>query len=226
MALALRLEHLQSNDAKIIKLTDTTGEYDASTRTGGWGSSNPAVSDIVAFTDTSVGKYHISLDITYTDSSNNEETYDTIDLYTTFPTEFNKTYGMEYDLNVSHLKLASDIIGLPSSSIGTSADTFSDGYYYVEYSLTDANTGVLVDKVEYLILIYGVIQIKVYDYVRETTNTIYKQKKFNADERDWQNLMDSSFVHSYFTSLVTNQLDSLKSEKLEMLYFLEQKLNN
>jgi hypothetical protein len=219
MAIALKLESLQSNDTKVVQLTDTTSEYDGVINTGGWGVANPATSDVVAMTSSTAGKYHVYLNVTYTDSSNNETTYDTIDLYDSFPNEFAKAYGMEYKLNISNLKVS-------GVSEGSSSDAFPDGFYEVEYVIREADTLTVLDRAQYQILVYGVIQIKVYDYVRETTNVIYKQKQFLADERDWQSLMDSSFVHSYFTSLITNDAEALKTEKLEMLYFLEQKLNN
>ena len=96
----------------------------------------------------------------------------------------------------------------------------------VIYTITEADTSSVVYAKTYELLVAGVIQIKVYDNVKDNISTIYKQKQFNSDERDWQDLMNSMFLYSYYNSLLTQEDDAKRSEKLEMLYFLEQKLNN
>lgn len=219
MAVALALTYLQSNDAKTVKFTDNTGGYDASTNTGGWGTPNEDPSDVVLTTLTTANKYWLTLDITYTDSSNVSTTYDTIDLYDEFTSEFVKDYGMIYTLNMSHLQEG-------GVAAGTSSDVFPDGIYDVTYTITEADTSTVIHEKTYELLVDGVIRQKVYDNQIANVTTVYKQKQFNSDERDWQNLMESMFVSSYFNSLQTQEDDASRSQKLEMLYFLEQKLNN
>lgn len=219
MAVALALTQLQSNDAKTIVFTDDTGGYDASTNTGGWGSPNQVTSDVIVTTLTTPAKYHLTLNVTYTNSSNVSITYDTIDLYDEFTSEFAKDYGMIFTVTMAHLQKS-------GVAAGTSSDVFPDGIYDVKYSIIEADTSTVVYEKNYELLVDGVIRIKVYDNQIANTSTVYKQKQFNADERDWQDLLDSMFITSYFMSLQTQEDDASRSQKLEMLYFLEQKLNN
>jgi len=49
MAVSLSLASpLQSNDAAIIRLQDDTGVYDAVDNTGGWGTPNEELTDIIS----------------------------------------------------------------------------------------------------------------------------------------------------------------------------------
>ena len=218
MAVALTLTYLQSNDSKELLLTDSAGEYDAVTNTDGWGTPNEETSDVVLISNTTASKYHATLDIIYTDSSAEDTTYDTIDLYSVFTSEFSNAYGMEYELNMSHLFES-------AVAAGTSDDVFPDGVYNVTYTLSEADTSTVLSTVTYNLLLVGVIRALVYTDIYTVPN-VYKQKQFNNDERDWQTLQYSLFSYTYYNSLVTNNDDSEISNKLEMLYFLEQRLNN
>lgn len=219
MAVALALTYSQSNDAKTLLLTDNTGAYDAVTNTGGWGAPNQVTSDVVLSSATTVDKYWLTLDVTYTNSSDESTVYDTIDLYDEFTSEFSKSYGMEFELTMAHL-LESGV------AAGTATDVFPDGIYDVVYTITEADTDLLVYIKDYELLIYGNIQIAVFDMVCENISTVYKQKLFNADERDWQELLEAEFIHAYYNGLIASADDAQRSKKIEMLYFLEQKLNN
>lgn len=219
MAVALALTYSQSNDAKTLLFTDNTGAYDAVTNTGGWGAPNQVTSDIVLSSATTVDKYWLTLDITYTNSSNESTTYDTIDLYDEFTSKFSDPYGMEFELNMTHL-LESGV------AAGAVTDVFPDGIYDVTYTITEADTDLLVYAKDYELLVYGNIQIAVFDMIRENVSTVYKQKLFNADERDWQELLEASFIYAYYNGLIASADDAERSKKIEMLYFLEQKLNN
>lgn len=221
MAVALALTYSQSNDAKTLLFTDSTGAYDAVTNTGGWGAPNQVTSDIVLSSSTTVDKYWLTLDITYTNSADESTVYDTIYLYDEldFVSEFSKSYGMEFELNMTHL-LESGV------AAGTVTDVFPDGIYDVTYTITEADTDLLVYAKDYELLIYGNIQIAVFDMIRENVSTVYKQKLFNADERDWQELLEAEFIHAYYNGLIASADDAQRSKKIEMLYFLEQKLNN
>lgn len=218
MAVSLDFTYLQSNDAKTILITDDTGGYDASTNTGGWGTPNADPSDVILESLDTVDKYHLTLDITYTDSSGVETTYDTIDLYDKFTSEFTKDYGMEFELDMSYLEES-------GVAAGDSDDVFPDGIYDITYTILDADTDNIVSQKTYYLLADGVIRILVYDNVISNNSTVYKQKQFNADERDWQDLLEALFIYSYFNGLNIQDDSSSRSEKLEMLNFLQQKLN-
>lgn len=219
MAVALDFDYAQSNDNKIIKITDSTGEYDVNTNNGGWGSPNQPTSDIVGFTTTTASKYHLLLSIVYTDSTSVETTYDNIDLFNNFTSEFLKTYGMEYSLNMSHLKVS-------SISQGISSDVFPDGIYDITYTIKEADTGTVIYSKNKLFLVYGVIQDLVYDNIYSSYSEIWKQKQFNSDERDWQELLDGIFIYSYYNGMLTDNTAASKSEKIDNLYFLQQRLNS
>jgi hypothetical protein len=218
MAVALKLTYLQSNDAKTIVLTDDTGGYDVSTNNGGWGTPNELTSDVVSVTTTTLNKYHVTLDITYTSAANVVTVYDTIDLYDNFTSEFGKSYGMIYTLDMSYLEVSGVVAG-------TDDDVFPDGIYDITYSITNANTDAIIYEIDYPFLVDGVIRKKVYDNLNDNFSTIYKQKQFNADERDWQELLEAEFLGCCLHNFEIPNDDSNRSKKLEVLYYLEQKLN-
>lgn len=219
MAVSLDFSYLQSNDRKTIEITDTTGEYDAVSNTGGWGTPNPDPStDVVAATATTVAKYHVLLDITYTDSGGTETTYDTIDLYSEFTSEFAAGYGMVYTLTMAHFEES-------GVAVGTADDEFPDGIYDITYSITNATDDSEVDSELENILIVGAVRDLMNTEILEGYTNIYRYKDFNADNKDYQALLDSIFLYSYFNALITNNDNSYRTQKLEMLYFLEQRLN-
>lgn len=219
MAVALSLDQSQSNDAKTLLFTDSTGVYDVSTNLGGWGTPNQDTGDIALTSITTTGKYWLTLDIIYTNSSDESTTYDTIDLYDEFTSEFSKEHGMEFELTMAHL-LESGV------AAGTASDVFPDGIYDITYTITEADTESVVYSKEYEYFVDGIIRKLVYDNMHENISTVYKQKQFNSDERDWNTLLESMFTFSYFMSLLTEEDDATRTQKLEMLNFLEQKLNN
>jgi len=224
MAVALGLDKLQSNDSKTIKFTDDTGLYDVSTNTGGWDGDqslgNQDVQEIVATSLTTADMYWLELGIVYTDSSGNETTYDDIDLIENFATEFtSKEHGMEFELNMSHLKES-------GVAAGDSDDVFPDGVYDVTYTITEADAPVIVDTITYNYFVDGVIRTKVYDKLIDNHSTIFKQKQFSSDERNWQDLNEALFYCGEFKSLEAQINDATETKKLEILYYLEQELNN
>lgn len=219
MAVALNFSYVQANDNKTIQITDATGEYDVATNTGGWGTPNEDTSDVVALTTTTALKLHLSLDIVYTDSSGVETTYDTIDLYDNFTSEFSKSYGMIYTLTMAHMKVS-------TVSQGLATDEFGDGIYDVTYTIAPADTDVATSTKNLILFVYGVIQDAVYANMTASNTEIYKQLAFNADEKNYRTQADAVNIYSYYRGMLTNNEDSSQADKIEMLYFLEQRLNS
>lgn len=217
MALDLALTYEQSNDAKRVILTDDTGDY-SGTNAGGWGTPNPATSEVVVTTDTTVGRYHLTLTPTVTISNGTETTYDVIDLRDTFSSEFTKTSGMTYELTPAML-----ISG--GNSMGTATDTFVDGVYKFIYKLTDANTGTITDSVEYNFLVDGNVRIALYEEIAVIPE-VYNCQIFNGDDQDYRTIVNTNFKYTYFQGMLSNPDISEKDDKIAILNTLERLLDD
>jgi hypothetical protein len=213
MAISLALAGpLQSNDAITLRIQDDTGAYDAGDNTGGWGTPNPEVTDIVAVTTTTVGKYHLTLDVTITTSDETETTYDTIDLYTKFG-PFADITDLVFDITPA-LLLDSGV------ALGTANDQLPDGWYEITYTISEANTSTEVDLESITVLIDGIIRAAVYDKIRQVPYS-HDFERFYHDIKEWDELLDPIYYFSKFHGMLAEVTLAKKEEILAMLATLE-----
>lgn len=123
MAVDLRFEIQLDCDCQGFDFTETTGSYDASNNTGGWGSPNLSTSDIDEAT----------LDIKNVTTGT---TYDQIDMTNFgYPSDSNKTTNISItSLNVN------------GSQQHSSGERFPDGVYRFTYTTTDNDTGTTFEQ--------------------------------------------------------------------------------
>lgn len=216
MALNLQLGYQQSNDAVRIRFTDSTGEYNVSTNTTGWGSPNEAVADIVYSADSTVGKYHLYLSVKVTTSDNIQTVYDDIDLYSNFTTEFSKTSGMVFDITPNLLVDSGTPMGLVS-------DQLSDGVYEVSYILKTADTESAISTSVYTFFVDGIVRQAIYSKAAYIP-TVYNCKVLNADEADWREIVEVLGIYSILQGMLSNPSIEDSSDKLSILGVLEKLL--
>ena len=204
MALSLSFAVAESNNNKLISVTDDTGVYDALTNTGGWGAPNPAVADIDGATHT------LGLSITITTSDGTETTYDTIDLYDEFG-PFADVTDLEFDLDCSML-----ISG--TTALGTADDEFPDGIYTFDY-IYDEGLGSEVST-EVDVLIEGKVRNAIYELYR-TIPTIY-----NCQDCKTKQILDIIFTRAYYKSMIISAYVARETELLNMLAVIERLVTN
>jgi hypothetical protein len=217
MALDLKLTYSQSNDAVRIKFTDATGEYNVSTNETGWGTPNADTSDIVSSTTTTSGKYHLILRISVQTSDLVTKSYDDLDLYSEFTSEFSKSYGMEFTLTP-------DMLIESGVAMGLSTDAFNDGIYTISYILNNADNSTLVDRKQYTLLVEGKVRKALYTksaYIPD----IYNCKVFNSDEYDWKSIVETLGIYSIFQGMLANPELNEVNDKLNVLSVLERLLD-
>lgn len=203
MSVNLRLGFEQSNDAKIIRFTDQTGEY-ASGNLTGWGVPNEAVTDIVAVTDTTVGKYHLYLNITVKDSDGVDTVYDGIDLYTEFTSQFSFTSGMIYTIY-------SDTLGLDEEL------ELPDGMWSVQYILTTADTETEVNSITYQTIVDGAVAKKTANAILTAVYGIER----GINEENWGDMKRALIKSLYLQGLRAYPSISKFNRKLNILKTLE-----
>jgi len=135
MATVLNFEIEQSDNARKLIFKETTGAYDASLNTDGWGSPNEATSDAIAASTT----------LTITTPGGTATVYDNTDItgLTSFPTT---DTGLELEI------LASDLGGAVDAQ-------HTDGVYTIKYTIV---TSLGTYTTEHKIFISGAIRCCVY----------------------------------------------------------------
>jgi hypothetical protein len=114
MALIPKLAACFKDGCKTLRLTDTTGAYDATTNTGGWGAPNTTLA----------GADPVTVAITLPGS--------------TTTSTFTVTSIVNAATIVAGEFYLDDIV--PSDITGYSSDTFPDGIYDIVYTVTDGTT--------------------------------------------------------------------------------------
>lgn len=125
MSLQLGIGLCQTNNCKIIKLSETTGAYDSVTNFGGWdstGANNPAI-----YLDEDNYTTQTEIEFTFPDSTIYTFDEDYVDGTSVFPTA-DSSIEKSYDM---------------SSFGGTSVDSFTDGIYKIKYWVEYYYQGVL-----------------------------------------------------------------------------------
>lgn len=189
MALTPTLSFTVRNDNKLITIADTTVDYGV----GG----NIAVTDVTALT----------LDIEYTNSSNESTTYDTINLYNLFG-PFVTQSDMSFELDPSHL-----VVG--STAMGDSDSEFLDGIYYFVYTInTDEATK------EYSVLLDGRVVNATYELLRMIPQ-YYLFSSCNNKE-----ILDAIFTMAMIDSMESSAYVGNDEAILEQLSVIERLVTN
>jgi hypothetical protein len=204
MALALSLAGAQqSNDARILRITDNTGVYNVSTNTGGWGTPN------LTFADINGGDASLTLTIVFTKTDLTVVTYDTIDIYTDLMEEnIDSTDDLVYDLTADKL-LVSGV------AIGTEEDPLEDGWYEVTYSAdasVDGGTGAATTTTIKFVL-DGNIVIDLITMFKD----IPQAYNFLSDKlysRDWIDVIKPIYLHSMYFGILCDIDTSSKNRTL------------
>ena len=204
MALSLSFAVAESNNNKLISITDSTGVYDALTNTGGWGAPNPLVTEIDGVTHT------LGLNITIKTSDSTETTYDTIDLYDEFG-PFADITELVFDLDCSML-----LIG--TTALGTADDEFPDGIYTFEYIYDEGLGTEISTSVD--VLIEGKVRNAIYELYR-TIPTIYNCKDCKSKE-----ILDIIFARAYYKSMIISAYVAREDNLLNMLTVIERIVTN
>jgi len=200
MALQLKLTHEQSNDATILRITDDTGIYSLENITG-WGTPNPRTADVVGFSTTTAGKYHLGVEITITTSDGVETEYDPIDLYTNFSDQLVFDSGMVFDITEDLLSLTA----LP------------DGVWEIKYYLTTADTEVEVAYVIISLFIDGTVEKKVAQSFLDAVFTIER----GISQENWDEIKESLIKYAYLIGARSNPSLAQIGKKLNILRTLE-----
>lgn len=203
MSVSLKLSFSESNDAKTVRFTDQTGEYTSGTLTG-WGTPNELVSNIVAVTDSTVGKYHLWLYISVKGSDGVNTVYDNIDLYTVFNSQFTKTSGMIFSITSTDLGLDEDL-ELP------------DGVWSVEYLLTAADTDTIISGIIYQTIVDGSVAKKV---ANALLTAVYGIER-GINEENWGDMKRAIIKSTYLQGLRAYPSISKFVRKLNILRTLE-----
>ena len=159
MALDLSLTYSQSNDAKTLTITDSTGEYTAN-NTGGWTAPNRTYTDIVVSTDVanSGTQTHLILDVAVTDKDGTETTYDTINLWDHNGGAFAAASELTWDFTPA------DFVS-SGTAMGVATDKLDDGIYAISYKHSCSISILLLNWLCYLLefLLFLVIVLFVID---------------------------------------------------------------
>jgi hypothetical protein len=192
-----------------LTLTDSTGEYDASTNPTGWDLTgndvNPDVADIVGSTTTTALKYHLKLDVIVTDKNGLETTYDTIDLYDHNGTAFSDTDDLTWQFNASDFVESSTAMGVASAKL-------TDGIYNITYSLVDAPTDLVIeDSIEQSITIDGDVRLDVYNKLRQVSKD-YENENNDKSRDHMEALLSYTYLQGLLASTDTSQIEELYTQ--------------
>jgi len=215
MALSLSLSSAQSNDAVTWTLTDTAGTYHAVDNTDGWGAPNEVVTNIVAEATTTVGKRHLTLDLTVTDKNGDATTYDQINLYDHNGSAFTDTGDLVFEFNPDDFEES-------STAMGAATDKFDDGVYVVTYTLAQADDGTVLHTLTDGFVIDGDVKIDLYNALRNVP-TSYDNNE-NNESRD---IMEALLAKSYYDGIHSYTTPESDTEEISnMLYTLDSILSD
>ena len=218
MAVSLVLASpLQSNDATTIRIQDSTGDYDAVDNTGGWGTPNHEITDIVGPSVSNPLKYHLTLDVTITTSNGTATTYDTIDLYTEYG-PFSTITDLVFDINPSILEES-------GVALGEATDQLPDGWYVFTYKLIYSDNHSLINSESVTVLIDGIVRSSIYDELRQLPYA-HDFEHYTKDIEEWKTLVEPLYHLSLFEGMLSRVSYSTKEDILEILSTLENLLNS
>ncbi len=203
MALELKLTYTQSKDNKILTFTDSSGIYTVN-NTGGWGTPNPAVTDIDGTTHT------LSLDIVKKGLANADTTYDTIDLYA-LAGPFTTVAGLVFPITAALIKSS-------GTAIGTADSVIPDGVYAYTYTY---DKGLATEiSLEFTLLLDGVVRTAV-DRLLSTIPDVYNQENYKSRKIDF-----TIFAYSYLQAIHSASYLSKIDDILNALTTLEKLITN
>ena len=212
MALILDLTYSQSNDGTTLTLTDSAGEYTIN-NTDGWGSPNDEDwALIVASTDTSSyipDKYHLTLDVTVTDKSGVETTYDQIDLYDHRGSAFTAATDLTWDFTPADFVVSSTAMGLSTARL-------DDGTYEISYRLIYNDDGTVQSHVSDTILVDGDVRYDVYNKLRQVPVDYDNENVSKSKE-----IMEALLSYCYLTSINAGGAVAMTEEISTQLYTLD-----
>jgi hypothetical protein len=211
MALQLVIgDIIQSNDAKTLTVYDDTGAYDAVNNTTGWGSPNTAFADIDGSTS------NLSLQITVTTSDGTVTIYDAIDFY-------DLTLESPSDLTDLIFVLTPENLVADGVAMGTSTDTFVDGWYDFVYTI-DKNevggTGSTYTTSKYK-LISGIVRNSIYEHFLSVPFHSILAMPTKAYIGNSHELIFPLYLASLYEGMGAFLTESKKAEVLEQLSMLE-----
>ena len=205
MALSLSFTVAESNDNKLITVTDSAGIYDALTNTGGWGAPNPEVTDVDP-----IGTHTLELIVTITTSDSTSTTYDAINLETEF--------GPFADITDLVFAIDCSMLVVGATALGTADDEFPDGIYNFEYVYDDGEVTEISSDAD--VLIEGKVRNAIYELYR-TLPTIY-----NCQDCKSKEVLDIIFTKAYYDAMVISAYVARETELLNMLAVIERLVTN
>lgn len=217
MALSIQISDIiQANDATVLRISDGTGLYNATTNTGGWldeGESTPTTQPKVSVIDGST--YHLQLDITITTSNGTQTAYDTIDLYTQFG-PFTDINDLIFDIDASML--------ISGTALGTSEDQLPDGWYDITYKFVDDGATYTDSSTTTACFVDGIVKQKIADHIREIPYSSDWQI-FSNDYKEWYDIINPMYLSGLHTGILSEISAARKTEILSALALLETLLN-
>lgn len=215
MALILSLASVvQSNDNTVLRVTDGTGSYSVD-NTGGWGTPNTDFADIDGSTTT------LTLQITYTNSDEEETVYTAIDIYEFLGTTPTSTADLVFDITPDML------IDADGTAMGEVDSEFPDGWYEFTYTIDHnevGGTGASYESTSFK-LVTGIIRTQLYNkflvvpYDLLTVDPKYLQRV------DLSDIIEPLYYASLFEGLLARLNSARKTQKLVQLKTLESELS-
>lgn len=130
MALDLKLDICQSNDCRDLQLTETTGVYDASSNTGGYGAPNPEIADILS----------ANVTLSLLDRTTGAPTVSPSGEISVFPGSADVTLGVLPNITSTVQTITGDNFGYGTSS------KLVDGVYTLKYDVNTASKATSATK--------------------------------------------------------------------------------
>jgi hypothetical protein len=218
MALSIKIDTpTQSNDATVLRVTDSTGLYNVTTNPGGWldeADSIPATQPKVSIIDGTT--YHLTIDLTITTSNGTEVTYDTIELYDTFGS-FSSVNDLVFDIDSSMLIKS-------AVALGTSESQLPDGWYDLTYKFVDDGATYTDSTYTISFFVDGVIREKIYDKVRDIPY-FTSWKLFENNYKEWSDILNPMYLSGLHIGMLSEVSEARKTEVLASLSVLENLLN-
>lgn len=219
MALISSIESIvQSNDTTVLRITDGSGLYNATTNPGGWlGEADSIPTTQPKASAVNGSTVHLYLDIAVTKSDNVTTTYDQIELYDEFG-PFTDVTDLVFDIDCTLLQVS-------SVAIGTATDSIPDGWYTITYSFVDDGSSYTDSTVTSYALIDGIVRNKVYNELRDVPYST-EWIRYSNDFTEWTNILYPLYYYSLLQGMVSEVSNARKTEVLEMLATLERILVN
>lgn len=210
------LTPIQSNDSVTLRLTDSTGAYNAQTNTTGWGSPNTSYTDIISGSTTGSSKYWLKLTVAVMTSSGSETVYDQIDLFDNCG-PFSSLSTLVFDITPS-------LLIQYNTELYASSRVLLDGWYTITYSLIEAfGTNDVISSITIEFVLDGNVRTKVYEALRTVPySTTFEKYTHNIDE--WDNIINPIYFYSLLVGMLSEVTTAKKREILDILSTLERNL--